>query len=153
MIGANGSMVLVVGDEPAVRKFLCDILKRAGFECAVAADGESGLKLALEADVSAAVVDLILPGMNGAELAWRLREEIPGLPIVAVSGRLDLWDTDDLEDLGIRAVLPKPFEPEILVRAVTGLLPHKPADASEFRRAPRRSARGRGGPVSRRPTC
>ncbi len=153
MIGENGSMVLVVGDEPAVRKFLCDVLTRAGFGCAEAADGESGLKLALEADVSAAVVDLILPGMNGAELAWRLGEEIPGLPVVAVSGRLDLWDTDDLEDLGIRVVLHKPFEPEKLVRAVAGLLRHKPADASGFRRAPRRGARGRGGPTSRKSTC
>ena len=108
---AAGSAVLAVDEDPVMRVFVRRILESAGFGCVEAADGESGLRLAVEAGVSAAIVDLALPGMSGAELAWRLCEEIPGLPVVAVSGRLDLWDTDDLRDLGIREMLPKPFEP------------------------------------------
>jgi DNA-binding response OmpR family regulator len=111
-------VVLVVDKDPAVRKLVRGILESVGLGCIEAADGESGLGIAVEACVSAAIVDLALPGMSGAELAWRLREGMSGLPVVALSVRLDLWDTDDLEDLGIREALPKPFEPGRLIRAV-----------------------------------
>ena len=127
MAATGGSVVLAVDEDPATRKLVRKILESAGLGCVEAADGESGLELAAEVGVSAAIVDLVLPGMSGAELAWRLSEGIPGLPIVAVSGRLDLWDTDDLRDLGVRQVLPKPFEPERLIRAVACLLPHRQA--------------------------
>lgn len=126
MTVAGEPVVLVVDKDPAVREFVRGILESVGLSCVEAADGESGLAVAVEACVSAAIVDLVLPGMSGAELAWRLREEMSGLPVVAVSGRLDLWDTDDLEDLGIREALPKPFEPGRLIRAV----------AHAFRRLP-----------------
>ena len=82
---AARSAVLAVDEDPAMRIFVRRILQSAGLGCVEAADGESGLKLAVEAGVSAAIVDLALPGMSGAELAWRLSEQIPGLPVVAVS--------------------------------------------------------------------
>ncbi len=121
---AAGCVILAVDEDPVMREFVRRILLGAGLGCVEAAAGESGLKLAVEAGVSAAVVNLVLPGMSGAELAWRLREEIPGLPVVVVSGRLDLWDADDLRDLGICKVLPKPFEQRKLVRAVADALAH-----------------------------
>ncbi len=119
---AGEPVVLVVDEGPATRKLVRRILESAGLGCIEAADGESGLKIAARAGVSAAVVALALPGMSGAELAWRLREEMCGLPVVAVSGRLDLWDTDDLRDLGIQEALPLPFEPQRLLRAVADAL-------------------------------
>ncbi len=129
MTVAGEPVVLVVDRDPAVRKFVRGILESVGLGCIEAADGESGLEVAVEASVSAVIVDLVLPGMSGAELAWRLREEMSDLPVVAVSGRLDLWDRDDLADLGIREVLPKPFEPGRLARAVAHAFRRVPGDA------------------------
>ena len=120
--GGDKAMILVVEDEPQLRRILLEILSRAGFRCVGAADAESALELATKADASAAVVDLVLPGMSGAELAWRLRKRLPEFPIVGVSGYLHLWDADDLKDLGIFKALPKPFDPGNLVRAVTDAL-------------------------------
>ena len=124
MVGGNGATVLVVDDDREVRGVLRGILARAGLGCVEASDGESALRLAAECGPSAAVVDLVLPGMSGAEFAWRLREVLPGLRVVGVSGHLDLWDADDLEDLGIREVLPKPFRAERLMQAVGRALAH-----------------------------
>ena len=119
-------VVLVVDNDPVVRKLVRGILERVGLGCIEAADGESGLEVAVETSVSAVIVELVLPGMSGAELAWRLRRKVSGLPVVAVSGRLDLWDEDDLADLGICETLPKPFEPGRLIRAVTHALRRPP---------------------------
>ncbi len=116
--GANGSAVLVVESGPAMRKSLRGILIRSKLECIEAADGESGLRLAATHAVSAAVVSLQLPGMDGLELAWRLHSERPALCIVGLSDYAELWDADGLRSLGIRRVLSAPFSPEELLRAI-----------------------------------
>ncbi len=118
MAAANGSRVLVVNQEPPMRKAICEALARAGLRCLEAANGESGLSLAATRPVSAAVVALDLPGMSGLELAWRLHQESPALGIVGVSDYVDLWDAEGLRDFGIRQVLSAPFVPGELSRAI-----------------------------------
>ena len=54
--------------------------------------------------------------MSGAELALRIKEQMPDLPLVAVSGGLVLWDPDDLADLGFDHVFSKPLNREEFVR-------------------------------------
>jgi DNA-binding response OmpR family regulator len=105
---------LIVDDDEKVRAMLVELLSRAGFSCVEAPDGEQALRvlsdLGDDRTPHLSVLDLALPGMSGAELAWKLRGRLPGTPIVALSGHLAAWDSDDLKDLGFDRVFPKPMD-------------------------------------------
>jgi CheY-like chemotaxis protein len=115
--------VLIVDDEPAVRRVCERILHQAGFEVMAAASGEEALELVDQGGIAVdvAVLDLTMPRLDGRATLERVRELVPGLPAVLISGY-------DSSHLGGRALdpatrfLPKPFLPEELVAAVRGAL-------------------------------
>lgn len=104
------SVVLIVDDDSRVRAMLVELLSKAGFRCVEAADGEEAIGLLSDHTPHLSVLDLALPGMSGAELAWKLRKRLPQAPIVALSGHLASWDVDDLKDLGFDRIFPKPMD-------------------------------------------
>ena len=106
---AGRKIFLVVEDDADVRHSITRALQRAGFECAEADSAEAGLVIAMTDDICGAVIDLCLPGMSGGELSWRLTQEAPGLPVIAVSGDLGMWDSDDLRQLGVKRSFGMPF--------------------------------------------
>jgi CheY-like chemotaxis protein len=83
--------VLLVDDEPLVRLATADALADEGFAVAEAASGEDALAL-LEADPAfdCVVTDYLMPGLNGVDLARRLRERHPRLPVMLLSGYAEL---------------------------------------------------------------
>ena len=114
--------VLFVDDEAAVRRVARAALQRAGHEPVVAASGAEALELlAAGQAIDLLVTDLSMPGMNGLELAERVRELQPGLAVLYVSGYSDKF-------LGARAdgppvdVLEKPFSPVVLAERVSRAL-------------------------------
>ncbi len=111
---SGSNVALVVDDDDGVRAMLVELLSKAGFRCVEAADGEQALRVVKDLGADRmprlSVLDLALPGMSGAELAWKLRKRLPEVPIVALSGHLASWDPDDLEDLGFSRVFPKPMD-------------------------------------------
>jgi len=114
--------VLVVEDDAALRRLIALTLSDAGIDCVVAHDAEDGLEKAFSPDVGAAVLDLNLPGMSGAELAWRLGLLAPDTQVIAISGHMEDWDAGDLKDLGIARIFSKPFDVDVLVAALRDLL-------------------------------
>ncbi|MHC4201476.1 MAG: response regulator, partial [Planctomycetota bacterium] len=108
---------LIVDDERNLRAMLVELLTGAGFKCLEARDAEEALALVERENPELAILDLALPGMSGAELAWRIREKIPGLPLVALSGKLKVWDPDDLKDLGFTRIFAKPMDCDEFLRA------------------------------------
>jgi len=119
----SGRKVLVVDDDAAVRAFAGRVLGREGYDVVEAEDGGSALRAArAETDDLVLLTDVVLPGMNGAELAAVLRAERPGLPVIYMSG----FGESELEALGIyevgAAYLTKPFTPEVLTLMVEGAL-------------------------------
>lgn len=83
-------LVLCVDDEQVglhVRKLL---LERSGFEVLTASDGPSGIRIFAERPVHAVVLDYAMPGMDGGEVAARMRELKPEVPIVLLSAYLGL---------------------------------------------------------------
>lgn len=115
----SGREVLVVDDDDAVRAVIVDALIAAGFQVHEASNGEAGLSLLSSTSPVAAVIDFLMPGMNGAEMARFAQQRRPGLPIVFVSG---YSDTVALDGIMGAVVLRKPFDIGALDRALSSVL-------------------------------
>ena len=111
--------LLVVDDDDAVRGVLVELLRDAGFDVVEASGGVAAMDVFDVARPDAAVIDFLMPGLNGAQLARILQTRVPRLPIVFVSG---YSDTVALEGVSGATVLRKPFQAEALVEAVTDAL-------------------------------
>jgi two-component system cell cycle sensor histidine kinase/response regulator CckA len=116
--------LLVVEDEPVVRSLAVRALVDQGYKVLQAADGPAALAVAgaYGGEVHLLVTDVVMPGMNGKELADRLAAERPGLRVLYVSGYTDhaVVRHGVLEE-GI-AFLSKPFDLRELVRTVREVL-------------------------------
>jgi len=116
--GGSGEKVLVVEDEPAVRRLTARILGAAGYEVFEAAEPYEALALCEEVDVDLLLTDLIMPGMSGKELADRLTAAHPRLRVLFMSG----YTGDVISRQGMLSedvtVLEKPFSSESLLRRV-----------------------------------
>ena len=76
------SRILIIDDDENHRLLYSSELKRAGYEVATSADAEQALERFTEGDISLAVVDIEMPGMDGLELLGRFREISPGTPLL-----------------------------------------------------------------------
>lgn len=113
------SSILVVDDEPAVRRFASRVLREAGYGVEEAANGVDALSLIRSGvvELDAVVSDIVMPRMNGVELLHSLSLERPRLPVILMSG----YGTEQLTRQGIVSpcgVLAKPFPPDALVAEV-----------------------------------
>jgi PAS domain S-box-containing protein len=116
--------VLLVEDEPAVRNLLRKVLVRQGYEVIHASHGEEALKLARNMDrmPDLLLTDVIMPGMNGRELAERLLTVWPDLKVLFMSGYSDeIIGPMDIAQRNMSFV-PKPVTPAILGAVVRELL-------------------------------
>ena len=117
--------ILVVDDEPGVRRLLSDLFGSEGYMVREAADGSRGLDLLRELCPHVIVLDLMMPGMSG----WAFAKECSQMdgcrdvPIIAISAMFDVHSVaDGLHGLGVRAVLAKPFDVEMLLSLVAQLV-------------------------------
>jgi PAS domain S-box-containing protein len=114
-----GQVVLVIDDEPLVRKTLSRLLAGMGLTPVVAASGAEGLALLADRhDVAVALVDLSMPEMSGAEVLARIGALRPGLPVFVVSG----WVADPDALGAARGVIQKPFTTKDLTDALAPVL-------------------------------
>lgn len=110
--------VLVVDDEVALRDLAGLILSGHGYQVLLADGGEPALALLAENRVDLVVSDVIMPGMDGYQLAQAIRRDYPGVAIQLVSGFSGNRATSpELEPL-VSALLCKPFQPQELLRCV-----------------------------------
>lgn len=129
--GSDGSerLVLVIEDEPSVRRLTQRVLLRSGFKVATAASGAEAIALVVEERLmpDLVITDVIMPGLSGKETVERIREHLPSLPILYISGYSD--DILAIQAFGSdESILPKPFRGEQLLQEVWTLLDANPAD-------------------------
>jgi PAS domain S-box-containing protein len=129
-VAARGELILVVEDEEMVRRIAGRALMDAGYRVWEAESARQALDLLAEAHepCKLVLVDVVMPGMGGRELASKIGELRPGIPTLFISGYTD----DEIVRRGLlepdAAFLPKPFTTEALVRAVRDRLEgHAPA--------------------------
>ena len=117
--------ILIIDDDAAVRRIMRRVVERMGHEVEEAADGAMGLSLFRQGTFDLVVTDLFMPEKEGIETIMEIREDSPGVKILAVSGGMALDRMGPLEDaevLGADASLPKPFAIHDLTAAVQALL-------------------------------
>jgi DNA-binding response OmpR family regulator len=111
---------LLVDDDDDLARIFVRALERAGFTVHRARTGTDALGLIANVGrLDAAIVDLVLPGAGGFEVARRAREAFPACRIVAVTGLADASVERAFRDAGADAFLPKPVELQQLLAAVT----------------------------------
>lgn len=113
--------VLIVDDEPALVELVSRYLRREGFEVSTAADGERAIELARQRDPQVVVLDLMLPGLDGLEVARRLRE-FSDAYIVMLSARVEEVDRVVGLSVGADDYMTKPFSPRELVARISAMM-------------------------------
>ncbi|HVL89189.1 MAG TPA: response regulator transcription factor [Actinomycetota bacterium] len=110
------SRVLVVDDDPQIRRAITTSLRARRFEVAAAADGEEALTKLAAGEFDCVILDLGLPGIDGHEVIRRLREWSP-IPVIVLSVRDSQHDKIDALDAGADDYVTKPFAmDELLAR-------------------------------------
>ncbi len=117
-------IVLVVDDEKRIADTLRLILASKGFQACAVYDGQAGIEKCREIHPDLIVSDVVMPGLNGLDMAIAVRAEIPGIPVLFLSGHSS---ADGLLSRARQAghsfdYLDKPVHPEVLLERITRLL-------------------------------
>ncbi len=120
--------VLIVDDEPNIRRMVGALLSAEGYDVREAEDGTKGIASADQEEPDVVLLDLVMPGaLDGMGTLTRLREAHPDIPVVMMSGKAGLGDAVRATKLGAFNFLEKPLTPESVLLTA--------AAAAELRRA------------------
>jgi len=117
----NEEKILVVDDEPSIREIVSLYLKRSGYQVTTAADGEAALDWLARQTFDLVVLDLMLPRVDGLEIARRLRAT-GQTPIIMLTARGEEIDRILGLEMGADDYVTKPFSPQELVSRVRAVL-------------------------------
>jgi len=137
----RAATILVVDDDAAVREITVEALRALNYRVLEAGNGRTALELLRDADtVDLALIDLVMPGMNGRQVATRIRAEDPQCTILFMTGYDDVSESDD--SFAQEMMIKKPFKLVELAAAVERALnardPEPPAwNVTPFRQPTR----------------
>jgi CheY-like chemotaxis protein len=121
---SSAQTILLVEDDPQVRKFAQRVLNSLGYTTLAAASGTEALRTMLDrpGEVKLLITDIVMPEMTGPEVAEALRAQDPALPVLFVSGYADEVVARDGMGPGEGLFLEKPFTPAALAAKVRAAL-------------------------------
>lgn len=114
--------ILVIEDDPSIRRGIVDVLEYAGYRTLEAADGNAGMDLALKANYRLLLLDLVMPGPSGFEVLEALKKKRPGQAVIILSARGE--ENDRVRGLvtGADDYVVKPFSMKELLARVDAVL-------------------------------
>src|SRR5256885_2411173 len=116
------SQIVVVEDEPAIRRGVVDALRMSGYAVAEAPDGELGLERSVQPGVRLVLLDLLLPRRDGLEVLSELRRVRPTLPVIILTARGSEDDRVRGLKMGADDYVVKPFSARELLARVEAVL-------------------------------
>lgn len=122
----RGQTVLLVDDEESLAHAMARALTQLNYRPVVLGSSrQAALEVLRHRDnYQLLICDLTMPEMNGLELIREARRTCPGLPTILTSGSIERLDSDDVRQLGLNGILPKPYSFGDLARIVAGALGH-----------------------------
>ncbi|HLW64189.1 MAG TPA: response regulator transcription factor [Gemmataceae bacterium] len=118
--------IVVVEDEPAIRRGVVDTLRLSGYMVSEAADGAAGLETSSRPGVRLVLLDLLLPNLDGLEVLSQLRKARPTLPIIILTARGSEDDRVRGLKMGADDYVVKPFSARELLARVEAILRRTP---------------------------
>lgn len=120
----SSSLVLVVDDEPNLCNVLRRILEREGYQVLTAPDGETALRLIKRNEPDVVLLDLMMPGIDGREVCWRVREFSPKTRIIYFTAKAELTSAPGARELykGADGFIAKPATSKRILATVDNIL-------------------------------
>ena len=116
-------MILIVDDDHAITQVLKEVLVKDGYSVRIAANGEEAYAVIKEKTCKGMLLDLLMPGINGAGLLMLMAADGIRLPVVIMAGAPDFTPEDLAEFPNVVAVLKKPFYPEETLALIRRYMP------------------------------
>ncbi|MGH9131470.1 MAG: response regulator transcription factor, partial [Acidimicrobiales bacterium] len=119
-----GATVLVVDDDPVIQRLLSVNFEMEGYEVLIAGNGAEGISTAHSARPDIVVLDVMMPGMDGLEVATTLKSDpdTAAIPVLLLSAKAQEVDIRAGDATGADAYVTKPFDPLELLELVAGLI-------------------------------
>jgi len=108
-MATDSRRVLVIDDEAVLRSLFRDMLSACGYEVDVAEDGAAGLARFRQQRYEAVITDLLMPGMNGLEVAAALRTIDADVPVILLTGSAPALTAGRARESGVTVLLHKPI--------------------------------------------
>jgi diguanylate cyclase (GGDEF)-like protein/PAS domain S-box-containing protein len=124
------AVILIIDDDPRLRKTLDDILKAKGFQTVTARNGAEGLLLMQTYTVDLALIDLGLPDMSGLDVLSRIKADHPNIGVIILTGNATLESAIEATNRGAFSYLVKPYEIEQLMLQIKRAIEKQQADAA-----------------------
>lgn len=114
--------ILIIDDEPILRKTLARVLQQAGFEVTAAENGEQGLAFLQTSNFDLAYMDLRMPGLNGLDVLNLIHVRFPTLPVILFTAQPDVNSAVEALRRGASDYLLKPLKPEVIIERTKTIL-------------------------------
>ncbi|CDB89741.1 MAG: response regulator [Christensenellales bacterium] len=124
--------IIVVDDSPFASKQIKDLVEENGYEViGYAKSGEEGIKMYEELHPDIVILDIIMPGIDGIETAEILEKSDPDVTILMLSSLCDTGTLEEVRAIGVKYLIPKPWEDDVLLATLELLKKHKEENKKE----------------------
>lgn len=114
--------VLVIDDDPVNLEVSSEVLKQNGHDVVIAPSGEEGLSQFHSSQFDLVITDLCMPGLSGWQVAREVKQHVPAVPVIVLSGWGVQLDESSLREAGVNLALTKPVPLRVLLRSVNSVL-------------------------------
>jgi CheY-like chemotaxis protein len=119
-VDGGGQMVLIVDDEANIRDLLKMVLRKSNFQLIEAANGADAMVKVneLKDSLNFIITDMHMPQMDGLELVRRVKQLLPEIPIIVMTGRLEADEQEQIQAQNVAAIIEKPFSRKAILAAL-----------------------------------